>query len=106
MADDLKLQDLVANSEKFRMAWFEANQLTTDQVFEKLNSVSYKSFGFGAIMLHRMTGSYVTDKLWKCTLRNVASWEEPSLRCEDKSPHQALSMMYAWCVHKGYIVTK
>lgn len=99
MIEELTTDELKQSSPAFCNALLYAGQLSTDELFAVLEQIKYKAFGFEAVMLYKMKHY----DYWEAGLRNDANWKEPKLKCVGKTAKEAMALMYAWCVHKGYL---
>ena len=99
MLDRITVDELTTSSPAFANAMLAAGHLSTDELFDKFEQLDYKAFGFSAIQLWKLTG----ENYWQAGLRNDVNWKEPKLECVGKTVKDALSLMFGWCVHKGYL---
>jgi hypothetical protein len=99
MLDRITKDELLQSSPDFANAMLAAGLLSTDELFKKFEQLDYKAFGFAAVQLWKFTH----DDYWQAGLRNDVNWKEPKLDCIGKTAKEALSLLYGWCVHKGYL---
>ena len=88
-----------SSSPAFGNALLYAGHLSTDELFAVFDQLIYKAFGFPAVMLYKMEH----NDYWEAGLRNDVNWGEPKIDCKGKTAKDAMILMYAWCVHKGYL---
>ena len=100
MLDKLTVDELTTSSPAFANAMLAAGHLSTEELFAKLEQVKYEAFGFPAVQVWRMLS---LGEEWECGLRNDTRWKEPKLECTGKTVKEALTKLYAWCVHRGYL---
>lgn len=98
MEPELDIKQLRQDSKVFDNAYVKAFSMDTDQLAEEFNPLDYHSFGFGALMIHKLNDS----NIYEVNLRNNVDWQEQKVRCSGKLK-EALAKMYAWCVLKGYL---
>ena len=99
MIKELTTDELKQSSPAFCNALLYAGHLSTDELFAVFDQLKYKAFGFPAVMLYKMKH----NEYWEAGLRNDVNWEEPKIDCKGKTAKDAMVLMYAWCVHKGYL---
>jgi len=99
MLQKLQIEDLKKSSSAFTDALVIAQNMTTDELFEAFNKLKYKASGFPAIMLYKMQD----NDYWEAGLRNDINWQQPKIDCTGKKAKDAMILMYAWCIHKGYL---
>lgn len=101
--EDKTLQELKKSSVKFREALSFANTLSADELFRCFNRIKYEAHGFPAIMIYRIERDANYDSYWEANLRNDVNWQEPKVECKGYAAKGAMALMYAWCIHKGYL---
>jgi hypothetical protein len=99
MIKELTIDELKQSSPAFCNALLYAGHLSTDELFAVFDQLKYKAFGFPAVMLFKMEH----NNHWEAGLRNDVNWEEPKIDCKGKTAKDAMVLMYALCVHKGYL---
>ena len=99
MIKELTTDELKQSSPAFCNALLYAGHLSTDELFAVFDQLKYKAFGFPAVMLYKMEH----NDYWEAGLRNDVNWVEPKIDCKGKTAKDAMVLMYAWCVHKGYL---
>lgn len=99
MIKELTTDELKQSSSAFCNALLYAGHLSTDELFEVFDQLKYKAFGFPAVMLYKIEH----HDYWEAGLRNDVNWKEPKIDCKGKTAKDAMVLMYAWCVHKGYL---
>ena len=99
MEQKLTVAGLKEISPIFNEAVEFAKKLSTDELFEKLDHVQYKAFGYPAVMLYKMD----SKSYWEAGLRNEPDWEVPKLDCKGKTAKDAITVLFAWCAYKGYL---
>lgn len=99
----LNLLDLINTSPTFERALVYADKLTTDELFEKFDKLDYPAYGFPMIMVYKSSGENALHPEWRASLRNPKDWKEPSLDCKGNTIHEAIKLMYAWCIYKEYL---
>ena len=86
-------------NEVFRNALSTANSLSTDELLEAFEKVEYKAFGFPAVSVWK----FKHENYWQAELRNYMFWQEPKLECKGETAKDAIALLYAWCVYKGFL---
>ena len=99
MIKELTTDELKQSSPAFCNALLYAEHLSTDELFAVFDQLKYKAFGFPAVMLYKMEH----NDYWEAGLRNDVHWKEPKIDCKGKTAKDAMVLMYAWCVHNGYL---
>jgi hypothetical protein len=99
MDQKLTVAALKEISPLFKEAGEIAKKMSTDDLLEKLENVKYDAFGIPAVMLYKLD----SKNYWEAGLRNEPDWKGPQLTCKGKTAKDALIVLYAWCVHKGYL---
>jgi hypothetical protein len=79
----------------------EAAAPSVEQLLEQLAEAKYKSFGFGAVMLWKMTDS--EGEKWECKFRNEADNWKDAKTFEGDTPKEALQGLYDYAISKNYI---
>lgn len=73
--------------------------LELNKLLKELEKVEYPSFGFGSVMLFRLTGD---DEQWKAILRNPADYKDVP-KFEGSTPLEAVKLIHEYCIKMKYL---